>query len=165
MREAAIDWVRGLPPPLAVIVLAMLPILELRGAIPLARQVWGMTAWEALAWSLVGNALPVPVILGLLGPVTRWAERHWSWFHRFLDRLYDHTRRRHTARFERLRDVALMTFVAIPLPVTGAWSGALAAFVFGVPMGRALFFIYAGVVVAGLIVTAATTGGLAILAR
>lgn len=163
MRHAILEWVEGLPPPLAVMVLAMLPVLELRGSIPLARQVWHLPPLEAFLWSVIGNALPVPFILLLLGPVTRWAESHWGWFHRFLERLYEHTRRRHSTRFERLRDLALMTFVAIPLPVTGAWSGSLAAFVFGVPFRRALLFIYAGVLVAGVVVLTAVYGGLAVL--
>lgn len=162
MHEAIVEWAQSLPPPVAVMVLAAVPIMELRGAIPIARQVWRMSALEALGWSLIGNALPAPVILALLGPVTRWAEGHWGWFHRFLERLYDHTRRRHTARFERLRDLALMAFVAVPLPVTGVWSGSLAAFVFGVPFRRALVFIYAGMLIAGLVVSALTFGGLAL---
>lgn len=165
MREAIVEWAQALPPPVAVVLLAAVPILELRGAIPIARQVWRMSALEALGWSLIGNALPAPFILALLGPVTRWAEGHWGWFHRFLGRLYDHTRRRHTARFERLRDLALMAFVAVPLPVTGVWSGSLAAFVFGVPFRRALLFIYAGMLIAGIVVSAATSGGLALFGR
>lgn len=165
MRDLLIDWARQLPPPLAVMVLAMLPILELRGSIPLGRQIWGMSVWEAFGWSVIGNMVPIPFILVLLGPVTAWAERHWDWLHRFLNRLYDHTRRRHTERFERLRDLALITFVAIPLPVTGAWSGALAAFVFGVPWRRALLLILAGVLVAGVIVSILTAGGLAVVTR
>ncbi|MDP8958696.1 MAG: small multi-drug export protein [Actinomycetota bacterium] len=163
MREEIVAWVAGLPPPLAVMVLATLPILELRGAIPLARQVWGMSAWEALGWSLLGNALPVPFILALLGPVSRWAAGHWGWLHRFLERIFDHSRRRHSERFERLRDLALITFVAVPLPITGAWSGALAAFVFGVPFWRALVLVLLGVVIAGVVVTVATAGGRALL--
>ncbi|MGH9168270.1 MAG: COG2426 family protein [Acidimicrobiia bacterium] len=163
MRESLVEWVEGLPPPVAVVVLATLPILELRGAIPLARQVWGMSMLEALGWSVLGNLLPIPFILALLGPVTRWAEEHWRWFHLFLERLFEHTRRRHTARYQRLRDLSLVTFVAIPLPLTGAWSGALAAFVFGVPFWRSLILVALGVLIAGVLVSMALAGGLALL--
>lgn len=154
MRESIQSWAAGLPAPLAVVLLATLPIFELRLAIPFGRGVLDMTAGPTFLWAVVGNLLPVPFILLLLGPVTEWAERRWSWLHRFLERLYAHSRRRHSARFERLRDLALITFVAIPLPVTGAWSGSLAAFVFGVRRRRAFALIAVGVVIAGVLVTA-----------
>ncbi|HDH27338.1 MAG TPA: ligand-binding protein SH3, partial [Actinobacteria bacterium] len=106
--------------------------------------------------------IPVPFILVFLGPVTEWAEDHWGWLHRILDRLFAHTRRRHTARFDRLRELALVTFVAIPLPITGAWSGALAAFVFGVERRKATLLIAVGVVIAGVTVSLLTVAGVAV---
>ncbi len=95
----------------------------------------------------------MPFILWLLPPVAGWAERHWSWLHRIIERLSSYTERRHSRRYERLRDAALITFVAIPLPITGAWSGSLAAYVFGVGKWRALGLIAVGVMVAGLVVS------------
>jgi uncharacterized membrane protein len=155
MRDAIRDWVQALPlpEPVAVVVLAMVPIFELRGALPFAREILGMSPLSAFFWSVLGNAIPVPIILWFLPPFTEWAERHWGALHRFLDRLHSYTERKHTARFERLRDLALITFVAIPLPVTGAWSGSLAAVVFGVEKKRAIPLILFGIVIAGLIVT------------
>lgn len=152
----------ALPPPVAVLVAAMLPVLELRGAIPFGR-VLGMTAGPAYVWAVLGNLVPVPFILWWLEPVTNWAEHRWPALHRFLQRLFAATRRRHTARFERLRDLALITFVAIPLPITGAWSGALAAFVFGVSKKRALGLIAVGVAIAGVIVSLVTSGVVSVL--
>lgn len=155
MRESIKDWVEALPlpEPFAVILLAMVPIFELRGALPFAREILGMSPLASFSWSVIGNAIPVPIILWLLPPFTEWAERHWKWLHRFLERLHQYTERRHSGRFERLRDLALITFVAIPLPVTGAWSGSLAAVVFQVPKRRAIPLILLGIVIAGIIVT------------
>jgi uncharacterized membrane protein len=152
MRDAVIDWAKDLPAPLAVVIVAMVPIIELRGAIPLGRFL-GLDAVEAYWWAVLGNLIPVPFILWLLPPTARWAERHWSWLHRVIERLSSYTERRHSKRFERLRDLALITFVAVPLPVTGAWSGSLAAYVFGVRRGRALALITFGVLVAGIVVS------------
>ncbi len=163
MREAIESFVRNFPEPLAVTILAALPVFELRLAIPFALSVLDMPPWQAYLWSIVGNLLPVPFILWWLGPVTAWAERHWEGLHRFLERLFSHTRRRHTTRFERLRDLALITFVAIPLPVTGAWSGSLAAFVFGVERRKAFLLITIGVLVAGIVVTLLWEGGTRVL--
>jgi uncharacterized membrane protein len=154
MQEAIARWVESvLPPELAVIVLAMLPIFELRLSLPFAREVLEMGRPDAYVWSVVGNLIPIPFILALLGPVTAWAERHWDWLHRFLQRLQLRTRVRHSRRFERLRDLALVTFVAIPLPITGAWSGALAAHVFGIGRRKAFALIAVGVMIAGVVVT------------
>ena len=155
MRDAIRDWVQALPlpEPVAVIVLAMVPIFELRGALPFAREILGMSPLAAFSWSVIGNAIPVPIILWLLPPFTEWAEQHWKWLHRILARLHDYTERRHSSRFEKLRDLALITFVAIPLPVTGAWSGSLAAVVFRVEKRRAIPLILLGIVIAGLIVS------------
>jgi uncharacterized membrane protein len=163
MRDTLTAFAQRFPEPLAVMLLAAFPITELRFSIPFAVQVFGMPIPQAFIWSVIGNILPVPFILVLLGPVTSWAEDHWAGLHRFLDRLFEHSRRRHTARFDRLRDVALITFVAIPLPITGAWSGALAAFVFGVEPRRATVLISIGVVIAGLVVSGLTAAGVALL--
>jgi uncharacterized membrane protein len=153
MTDAIIDWAEQLPGPLAVVVLAMLPIIELRGAIPVAQEVFGMSRFEAYWWAVLGNTLPIPFILWLLPPVAGWAERHWDWLHRVIDRLSGYSERRHSKRFDRFRDFALITFVAIPLPVTGAWSGALASYVFGVEKRKALGLIVVGVLIAGIVVT------------
>ena len=160
MRESIRDWVEALPlpEPFAVILLAMVPIFELRGALPFAREILGMSVLSSFTWSVIGNAIPVPIILWLLPPFTEWAERHWKALHRFLDRLHQYTERRHSGRFERLRDLALITFVAIPLPITGAWSGSLAAVVFQVPKRRAIPLILFGIVIAGVIVTLLVEG-------
>jgi len=153
MVDAIIDWAKDLPAPLAVVVVAMVPIIELRGAIPLGHFL-DLGTVPSYWWAVLGNLLPVPIILWLLPPTAAWAERHWAWLHRVIERLSTYTERRHSKRFERLRDLALITFVAIPLPVTGAWSGSLAAYVFGVRRGRALLLITVGVMIAGIIVSA-----------
>ena len=155
MRETIVQWVEALPlpEPLLVMLVAMVPIFELRGAIPFARGLLDMAAVPAFVWGVLGNLIPVPFILWWLPPFMRWTEKHWAWLHRVLTRLHESTERRHSTRFERLRDLALITFVAIPLPITGAWSGSLAAVVFEVPRRRALPLIAVGVVIAGIVVS------------
>lgn len=163
MIETIYEAVRGLPPALAVVVVAMLPIAELRGAIPLGIGIYKLPAVEAFAWAVVGNMVPVPIIVFALEPVSAWLRRHSSLFDRFFERLFDRTRSKHSWRFERWRDLALISFVAIPLPMTGAWTGALAAFLFGVRPRRAIPLIAVGVLIAGAIVTALVLSGLSFL--
>ena len=155
MGETITDWVEALPfpEPVLVVLLAMLPIIELRGSIPVAQAVFDMAPVTAFLWSVLGNTIPVPIILWFFPPFVEWIEGKWEWLHSFLIRLQARTARKHTARFERLRDLALITFVAIPLPVTGAWSGSLAAVVFGIEKRRAIPLIFVGIVIAGIVVS------------
>ncbi|NND02934.1 MAG: small multi-drug export protein [Acidimicrobiia bacterium] len=155
MREAIRDWIQHLPlpEPVLVILIAMTPILELRGAIPFAQGIFNMSAVSAFWWSVLGNMIPVPIILWLFPGFVSWAEKHWPWIHRLMVKLQHRTDTKYSHRFDRLRDFALITFVAIPLPITGAWSGSLAAVVFGVDKKRAIPLILVGVLIAGVIVS------------
>ncbi|MDD3717518.1 MAG: small multi-drug export protein [Actinomycetota bacterium] len=151
-REA----LEGIPSFLVVMIISMLPIFELRGGIP-AGAALGMPVWKAAVFAVIGNMIPIPFILWFLGPVSRWLSEHSRLMNRFFDWLFTRTRRKHTKSFERWKEVALMIFVAIPLPITGAWTGAVAAFLFGIPTKVALPFIFFGVVIAALVVSLATS--------
>lgn len=145
-------------PQIITLLISMLPISELRGAIPVAIGVYNMSATAAFLWAVLGNIIPVVFILWLLEAVSKFLSRHIYWFNRFFTWLFERTRRKHSKKFERWRDLALIILVAIPLPFTGAWTGVLAAFVFGVPIKRAFPLIVLGVLIAGLIVTSVTVG-------
>ena len=136
-------------------VLSMLPISELRGAIPYA-VANGIPWQKAYVIAVVGNFLPVIPIVYLIGPVSRWLRRA-SVFDRFFTWLFARTRRK-GKMIERFEALGLILFVAIPLPVTGAWTGAVAAFVFGVRKGLAFPAIFLGICLAGVVVTLAATG-------
>jgi uncharacterized membrane protein len=140
-----------------VFLLAMLPISELRGAIPYAIEVLRMNFVIAYPIAVVGNLVPIIPILFLLEPATRWAENS-RIGRKFFGWLFDRTRRRGDL-VEKYEALGLMLFVAIPLPVTGAWTGAVAAFLFRVRFRRAILAISAGVLIAGCIVTGLTLLG------
>lgn len=153
------NWFSGIPHFLRTMLLAMLPIAELRGAIPAAILAWDMSIWSAYLWAVIGNMIPIFFILLLLDPVSRWLMEHSSIMNRFFTWLFARTRRRIDRTYERWEDLALVLFVAIPLPITGAWTGAVAAFLLGVPYWRAMGLIFCGVLIAGGVVTAATELG------
>jgi uncharacterized membrane protein len=134
---------------LLVILTAMTPISELRGAILLALKL-GMSPLQAYIYSVIGNMLPVIPLLLFLEPVSNWLRRYRS-FDRFFDWLFARTRR-YNDRMEKYGALGLASFVAIPLPVTGAWTGCAVAFVFGIRFKYAFPTILAGVLVAGVIV-------------
>jgi uncharacterized membrane protein len=154
--DELIELLSGAPHEVATFILAMLPISELRGAIPYAITVGEMSWQKAYVIAVLGNALPVIPILYLIGPVSDWLRR-FPIFDRFFTWLFARTRRKGEL-IERLEVIGLMLFVAVPLPVTGAWTGSLAAFLFGVRKRWAIPAVLAGILIAGAIVTLATQG-------
>lgn len=138
--------------------IAMSPLLELRGSIPLAITVYGMPAWTAYVVSVIGNMVPVVFILWLLGWASGFLSRRSGFFNLFFAALFKRTRASHQEKFQKWESFALMILVAIPLPFTGAWTGSLAAFVFGIPFKKAFPMILLGVMIAGVIVTLSTLG-------
>jgi uncharacterized membrane protein len=141
----------GLSKELVVFLIATLPIVELRGAIPVAINVLDMPWYSAFLLAFLGNLLPVPFILLFIDAVSRGLARI-AIFKRLLDWLFERTRRRGRI-LERYKRIGLVLFVAIPLPVTGAWTGSLLAVLFGIPFKYAFLSIVIGVFIAGVIVT------------
>ena len=136
--------------------IAMLPISELRGAIPYALSC-GMSWQQAYVWSVVGNFIPVIPLLLFLEPVSELLSRRYPRWRRFFNWLFVRTRRRGRL-VERYEALGLVLFVGIPLPVTGAWTGTVAAFLFGVRFKYALPAIILGILLAGTVVTLASLG-------
>lgn len=144
-----------------VILLAMIPFGELRASIPIAIGIYDMSIAQAFVLSVIGNMLPVVPLLLFLDPVSNWLRRY-SVFDSFFNWLFARTRR-HSERMEKYGALGLIPFVAIPLPVTGAWTGCAAAFVFGIRFRYAFPTILAGVIIAGIIVTLSCMGVLVIM--
>ncbi|HVM34451.1 MAG TPA: small multi-drug export protein [Actinomycetota bacterium] len=155
---------RDLPPAATVALVAAIPIVELRGAIPVG-VVLGLSPVEAAIPAVVGNVLPIPFLVWFLDPVQSWLSKRFGFFDRFFKSLFRRTRSKHTARFEQFRDLALVLFVAVPLPGTGGWTGAAAAFVFGIKKWRAVALITLGIIMAAVVVTAFTAVGEAVVRR
>ena len=141
----------GISNALVVLIIAALPILELRGALPVAINLFHFPWYYALPLAITGNLLPVPFILLFLDTTTRLLSKI-GLFKRILDWLFKRTRERGRV-VERYERIGLALFVAIPLPVTGAWTGSLAAVLFGLKFKHAFLSIFIGIFIAGIIVT------------
>lgn len=122
----------------------MTPIGELRAAIPLGIAKNLSIFWVYLV-AIIGNLVPVIFILLL---AKRFCPK-WLCYH---------IEKKHNHKFIKWGDLALISFVALPLPLTGAWTGALAAVIFSVSFWRALGLISIGVLIAGIIVSLLTLG-------
>lgn len=158
-----ISWLagQGLNPYIIVFIISMLPIIELRGAIPVAVLLFKIPWPQAVLISVLGNMVPIPLLLLLL-----------DWFfaliskvplgHRITKWLFSRTRRKGKA-IERYEAIGLITFVGIPLPGTGGWTGSLAARIFGISYWKSLLFILFGVILAAAIVTPLTLLGVLVI--
>ena len=162
MIDAITGLFESVPPPVATALLAALPVGELRVAIPVAIGVYGMDPLTAYIVAVIGNMLPVVPLLLFLESVSNYLRR-WVFWDVFFNWLFTRTYHRHNEKFERYGTIALLFFVAIPLPVTGAWTGCAAAFVFGIQFRHAFLAILGGVMLAGIIVTSIVLGGVGIL--
>ncbi len=142
---------------LKVIFLSMLPVGELRVALPYAVKVMHIKWYYAYILSVLGNMIPVPFILLLMDFAVKILS-HIPFMDRFFQCLFARTRKR-SKIIERLEFYGLIFFVAIPLPVTGAWTGALAAYLFGISFWKSILGIFIGVSIAGVIVLTLTLLG------
>ncbi len=134
---------------------AMTPVLELRGAIPLGIAA-GLPIPLVLLTAIAGNLLPVPLILLLIRRIFRWL-RHFEHMGSLIDKL-EYRAHLKGKTVEKYRTFGLVLLVAIPLPGTGAWTGALVADVLDIRMRTAFPAIILGVLIAGVLVTALTCG-------
>jgi uncharacterized membrane protein len=136
--------------PVATVVLATLPILELRGALPVA-ILGDMPLWQAYPLAVLGNMIPIPFIIFFLEPATNFLRR-WKCGDRFVEWLFARTRRK-GKKIQKYEAWGLVMFVAIPLPVTGAWTGSLAGHLFGLKRHRTFLACLGGVCIAGVIMS------------
>lgn len=145
-----------------VLICSMLPIIELRGAIPMAAA-FNMPWWQAYLLSVVGNMLPVPIILLFIKKFLTWAM---SSKIKFLNKLANWLNRKvekNRPKIEKYAFWGLAIFIAIPLPTTGAWTGSLVAAMIDMKFWKAMLTALVGVLIAGAVVTAIAYGALGFL--
>ncbi|MFO7966867.1 MAG: small multi-drug export protein [Archaeoglobaceae archaeon] len=151
-----VDMVSVLPfLELRVAVVSALPVSELRGGIPLAFY-YGFDPFKAYFISIIGNLVPVPFLLIFLEKMRKLALR-WGWTSTIY-LFFEKRAERRKGVIEKFGYPGLIFFVAIPLPVTGAWTGSLVSFLLRLKPMRSFFFIAIGVLIAGVVVTAAVMG-------
>ncbi len=135
---------------LVVFGISMVPVLELRGAIPIA--IAYDIPWQvAYLLCVVGNMFPVPFIIAYMKPLFGFIRRS-KIFVKFIDWLENRTMKK-AETVLKYSGIALFIFVAIPAPGTGAWTGAMIAAILGMRMKYSVPWIALGVAVAGMIVT------------
>lgn len=153
---------------LGTILIAMLPLVELKGAIPVgvSEAVWGTAAldtWQAFAWALLGSSLVVPIIALLFRPIYNWVKDK-KFFKAIIDFVVGDVAKRSdkvnaeakAASARRglwLKILAIFLFVMFPVPLTGVWTGTCFAVLLGLNFWVACATVIAGNAVCGVIVT------------
>ncbi len=144
-----------------VLLVSALPFSELRGGLPLAIYL-GLDPIRAYILSVIGNFLPIPFLLLLLGAIEKLALR--THLASLYTKIVERTEKR-KGLVERYGYLGLIMFVAIPLPFTGAWTGCLLAFLLRLNRIKATICILVGILIAGLIVLTTSVGVLSIAVR
>ena len=148
---------------LLVLVISMIPLIELRGAIPIAVGMeLGLPEWLVLVVAIIGNMLPVPIIYLFARKVLNWGSTaKWQPFKNFCNFCLKKGEKAGKKLLSKAKSgvyFALFLFVAIPLPGTGAWTGTLAASIMNLEFKKTTIAVLAGVLVAGVIMLAASLG-------
>ena len=138
---------------LTVLLCSMIPIVELRGAIPVGWFAFDMPWWQIYLFAVIGNMIPVPFILLLIRKILKWMttcrvklfNRVANWIEAKADK--------NTDKIQKYGFWGVCLFIAIPLPVTGAWTGSLVAASIKMNFWKALLSALLGVMIAGAIVT------------
>lgn len=157
MSEILIDWFKEtlggtISNELILFVISMVPILELRGGLLAAGPMWmNMDMWKAIPISIVGNLVPIPFILLLITKIFDWM-KNTKKLKPIVEKLEKKAMSK-SANIEKYEFWGLVVFVGIPLPGTGAWTGALIASLLGVRFRKAFPAIVLGVLLAAFLMT------------
>ncbi|MEA2055611.1 MAG: small multi-drug export protein [Candidatus Thermoplasmatota archaeon] len=138
---------------------SMVPWLESRYVIPFTILDLGLEWWQVYPIAVIGNMVPVPFILLSFKHVEKFL-RNFKFWANLMDRLFARTRKRADAKIRRYEHLGLLLFVAIPLPFTGAWTGALIAYLFDLKFTKSIITIFIGVLIAATITTVLTVAGI-----
>ncbi len=136
--------------------ISMVPVVELRLGLPYGITL-GLPYFTALTAAILGNILPVPFIIIYIKRIFAWLRRHWAALDGFISRLERRAEGKGEA-VEKYGTWGLLILVAIPLPGTGAWTGALVAALLNLKVRRAFPVIFVGVCIAAAIMTGITYG-------
>lgn len=150
MVEQFIELLKGIPPELVIFIISLMPILELRGGL-VAASLLGVPWHIAFPICIIGNMLPIPFILLFIKQIFKFL-RKFPGFRTIIPKLEKKAGEKGSL-INRGRFIGLYSFVAIPLPGTGAWMGALAACLLDIRIKRSFPIIFLGVLTAGIIMS------------
>jgi uncharacterized membrane protein len=157
--QAFIEWFMAglgkyISPQLSVFLISMVPLVEERGGLVLARLL-NLPMWEGVFWCVLGNIIPVPFILFFIEKLLHWMSSH------HMSRIAEWIEQKaikNKPKVDKYGFWGLMLFVGIPLPGTGAWTGSLVAALFDMDLKHASLSILLGIAMAAVIMTTLSYG-------
>ena len=155
MIETIENFLIGINPSFGIFAVSLVPIIELRGAIPLGIGIGLNWLWVYII-SVIGNMLPIPFVILLIRPLIDWL-LHSKALHKVGEWLDNRTKEK-SLKINKFKKIGLMLFVAVPLPGTGAYTGAMIAGILNMRLKDAIPAIFAGVIIAGAIMLAISCG-------
>jgi len=156
MYGEIVSWWQYFPPELKIFFYAMIPIGELRSALPIAVKVYHLGPAVAWFWAVLGNTVMGALVILFLEPLLNFFLKKSVGLEKLWQKYIERIETKNRSLFEKWGAVALVTFVAIPLPMTGAFTGAVAASIFRIPFWKAVPLLGLGCAMAGGIVLGLT---------
>ena len=129
---------------------SMVPWLEARYVIPFSMLQYGWEWRQAFPLAIMGNIVPIPFILLFFCYIEKFLRNYKFWV-KIMDWLFTRTRKKANEKIRNYEYIGLFLFVAVPIPFTGAWTGALIAYLFDLKFSKSLIAIFAGVILAAMI--------------
>lgn len=156
MIHSVVAFFAAFPPEVAAVLIGMIPVVE-RVALPVAVLGLKLPVAEAFGLVLIGNMVPVILILFLAEKFHKWLSTRANAMSRAWILSLDHAQKKF-ARYEKYGLIGLFLFVSLPTPVNGAFTGSIVAFILGYPMRHSLPYLFGGVVMANIITLSLTVG-------
>lgn len=152
MHDIVINWFVDFPKNWATFLIAMIPVTELRVSIPLAIEVYKLNPLMAWLYSVSGTYFAMILIVFLLDPISKALSHHINFFNVFFKWLFKHTKKKNSKKVNKYGSWSIFILAAIPIPILGGLSGAVAAFVFRFPASKSLPLLLLGTMLSGGIV-------------
>jgi len=156
MMQSILSFFQGFPPEVTLFVLSFLPLTE-KVALPIGIAGLHVPAWEAFAWVLIGNLVPIVIILGLAERFHNWVSKNDGFFGKTWAKSIAHMQHKFE-KYQKYELWGLFLFMSLPLPLNGGITASFIAFILGMPSKKAFPYLLAGVVVSNLITLAVTIG-------
>lgn len=144
---------------LIIFLVSGLPFVELRLGLPLGIA-FGLTPYAAFFLSTLGTLTATIIAIYLLDPVVQFIRRYSKPLNKLVEKIFAKTRHAHSEKFNRFGALFLLLFVAVPIPGSGGYTGALIAYLFDIPKKYAVLLVGTGVILSGFVMLAIVTGGL-----
>ncbi len=159
MTDSLINWFTStlsfMPKEVVVFIVSMVPILELRGGL-IASSLLGIGVYKAVFLCILGNIVPIPFILLFITPIFNWMKKT-KLFRPMVEKLENKSMSK-SDQIQKYEFWGLALFVGVPLPGTGAWTGALIAALLGIKIKKASLSIFIGIIIATVIMTIISYG-------